>query len=100
MRVASRNIDVGAPNIRYRTLLQYYVRGVGEAGVRNVRGMRKGTRMVKWCNVLSIHRLDLERLALRNALLLPDKEPVQQKQEVVQVASPARVHTPNPLSVV
>ena len=30
--------------------------------------------------------LDLERLALRNALLLPDEEPVQQKQEVVQVA--------------
>ena len=30
--------------------------------------------------------LDLERLALRNAFLLPDEEPVQQKQEVVQVA--------------
>ena len=31
--------------------------------------------------------LDLERLALRNALFLPDEEPVQQKQEVVQVTS-------------
>ena len=29
---------------------------MGEAGVRNVRGQRKGATMVRWCNVLSIHR--------------------------------------------
>ena len=57
LRVASRYLEVGRPKIRYHTLLQNYMRGgVGEAGVRNVRGMRKGSMMVKWCNVLSIHR--------------------------------------------
>ena len=54
--------------------------------MRNVRGMRKGTRMVKWCNVLSIHRLDLERLALRDGLLFPHKKAVEQEEEVIQVA--------------
>ena len=30
--------------------------GVGEAGVRNERGMSQWSMMVKWCNILSIHR--------------------------------------------
>ena len=41
--------------------------------------------MVKRCNVLSIHRLNLEGHGLRDRLLLPHEKTVEQEEKVVQV---------------